>query len=319
MSESDSHWQHCQTVNFRLVWSLDSGPTRKPQIKPVTCNWQYVGTRWPWADFSSLLCTSMAKDDDSKPLEPSGFAAIQLKLLEEERRVEVAEVSDAITTFSPTQLQTRGLALINLVISSVRIGLGGKTYISALCCRWRAKTNRLGEGYVYGRNNALARDSYRRYMSPSASIVRLFEKERSYGREKNGSWRCDFQSQGKYYHFVTSGWWRNSFWIWSAMLAVRQANNLGWFSVKLANEATFKRMCDTMERLRDTPTDKLSPLANILLGRSAPTKVDKLDDIKFIDETLNDSQRDAVSFSLSAAELALIHGPPGVPTLPEFV
>jgi DNA polymerase alpha-associated DNA helicase A len=71
-------------------------------------------------------------------------------------------------------------------------------------------------------------------------------------------------------------------------------------------------MCDTMERLRDTPQDKLSPLSNILLGRSAPTKVEEIQDIKFIDETLNDSQKDAVRYCLSAPEIALIHGPPGV-------
>ena len=71
-------------------------------------------------------------------------------------------------------------------------------------------------------------------------------------------------------------------------------------------------MCDTMEKLRDTPLDKFSPLANILLGQWTPTKVDKMEEIKFIDETLNDSQKDAVRFSLSTPEIALIHGPPGV-------
>ena len=72
----------------------------------------------------------MAKDDESKPLDPAGFASNQLKLLEKERLAEVAEVSDAITTFSPIQLQVRGLALLNLSIASVRTGLGGKTYTS---------------------------------------------------------------------------------------------------------------------------------------------------------------------------------------------
>jgi len=72
----------------------------------------------------------MAKDDASKPLDPADFASNQLKLLEKERLAEVAEVSDAITTFSPMQLQVRGLAVLNLAIASVRTGLGGKTYRS---------------------------------------------------------------------------------------------------------------------------------------------------------------------------------------------
>jgi len=71
-------------------------------------------------------------------------------------------------------------------------------------------------------------------------------------------------------------------------------------------------MRDTMERLRDTPMSELSPLANILLGRTKPSSLQQLPDIKFIDQTLNDSQKDAVRFSLSAHEIALIHGPPGV-------
>ena len=83
-------------------------------------------------------------------------------------------------------------------------------------------------------------------------------------------------------------------------------------SVKLANEITFKRMRDTMERLRDTPVTELSPLSKILLGQAAPTPAADLKDVKFIDETLNESQKEAVRFSLSAREFALIHGPPGV-------
>lgn len=64
----------------------------------------------------------------NKPLNPGEFFSTQLSLLEKERQTEVAEISDAISLFSPSQLQSRGLALLNLTISSVRTGLGGKTY-----------------------------------------------------------------------------------------------------------------------------------------------------------------------------------------------
>jgi DNA polymerase alpha-associated DNA helicase A len=63
----------------------------------------------------------------SKPLDRDVFVSEQLALLEKERLAEVAEVSEAITRYSPSQLQIRGLALLNLSISSVRTGLGGKT------------------------------------------------------------------------------------------------------------------------------------------------------------------------------------------------
>jgi DNA polymerase alpha-associated DNA helicase A len=67
-----------------------------------------------------------------KPLDRERFVSEQLALLEKERLAEVAEVSDAITRYSPSQLQVRGLALLNLAISSVRTGLGGKTYVPVM-------------------------------------------------------------------------------------------------------------------------------------------------------------------------------------------
>ena len=82
--------------------------------------------------------------------------------------------------------------------------------------------------------------------------------------------------------------------------------------VKLANEVTFKRMKDTMTRLQETSQNELSSLSRILLGVSEPTDPSEIKDVKFFDGTLNESQKDAVRFSLSAPELALIHGPPGV-------
>ena len=71
-------------------------------------------------------------------------------------------------------------------------------------------------------------------------------------------------------------------------------------------------MVEIMERLRDRPVEKLSPLCNILLGRVKPSPAVEIRDLKFTNETLNDSQKEAVRFSLAAPEIALIHGPPGV-------
>lgn len=84
-------------------------------------------------DIPRTFHTAMASKGGHGPkhskLDAAEFASNQLSLLEKERLAEVAEVSDAITTFSPSQLQARGLALLNLVIDSVRTGLGGRTYI----------------------------------------------------------------------------------------------------------------------------------------------------------------------------------------------
>jgi DNA polymerase alpha-associated DNA helicase A len=67
-----------------------------------------------------------------------------------------------------------------------------------------------------------------------------------------------------------------------------------------------------MMHLKDMSSSDLSSLARILLGQTAPSTVPDSLDITFFDDSLNDSQKDAVRFSLSAPEIALIHGPPGV-------
>jgi DNA polymerase alpha-associated DNA helicase A len=97
------------------------------------------------------------------------------------------------------------------------------------------------------------------------------------------------------------------------LLVVTSAiNRLAELRVKLSNEVTFTRMRNAMEKLRDTPVDKLSLLADILLGRKRPSLITHWLDVKFADDTLNESQKEAVRFSLSVPEIAVIHGPPGV-------
>ena len=57
------------------------------------------------------------------------FAATQLSLLEDELQAEIADTSVLLSSASPTSLQRVGVALLNLVVSSRRTGLGGKTVL----------------------------------------------------------------------------------------------------------------------------------------------------------------------------------------------
>lgn len=57
------------------------------------------------------------------------FAAAQLSLLDAELQAELEETSSVISQSSPATLQRAGLAVANLVVSSQRTGLGGKTVI----------------------------------------------------------------------------------------------------------------------------------------------------------------------------------------------
>ena len=79
-------------------------------------------------------------------------------------------------------------------------------------------------------------------------------------------------------------------------------------------------MNQVMEKMQKLEEKDQSTLARILFGLESPSPVPSdqeaierdigLDD--FIDQALNDSQRDAVRFALCSREVALIHGPPGV-------
>lgn len=85
-----------------------------------------------------------------------------------------------------------------------------------------------------------------------------------------------------------------------------------WFMGKL----TWNRMNQTMERMQKMEVKDYTTLTRILFGLESPTLVAEGDEeVKFIDETLNESQRDAVRFALASREVALVHGPPGVSLL----
>ena len=101
------------------------------------------------------------------------------------------------------------------------------------------------------------------------------------------------------------------------------------FSVKLANEVTYKRyissaerssltpdrMNQTMAKLQSMPDSEMSIFVRVLFGHSSPTAVSDSDvaaiNPDWISGSLNDSQKDAIKFALASREVALIPRPPG--------
>ena len=69
----------------------------------------------------------------------------------------------------------------------------------------------------------------------------------------------------------------------------------------------------TMEKLEKMAESEYTSLTRVLFELDTPTPVSQDEaQVEFLDQTLNDSQRDAVRFALASREVALIHGPPGV-------
>ena len=73
------------------------------------------------------------------------------------------------------------------------------------------------------------------------------------------------------------------------------------------------RMRQTMQKMEKMNESEHTPFMRVLFGdlTPSPPAYDALGSIDFIDQSLNDSQKEAVRFSLASREIALIHGPPG--------
>ncbi len=83
------------------------------------------------------------------------------------------------------------------------------------------------------------------------------------------------------------------------------------FRVDLADdEIARQRMKTALSQVRTADRGRLAQLRDALLG-SRPLKVEEHKALTALDRGLNASQREAVAFALAAADVAIIHGPPG--------
>lgn len=65
----------------------------------------------------------------ANPTDIPAFATSQLTLLDAELKAELAENDALLSSHTPTALARGGLAILNLNVSSVRTGMGGKTIV----------------------------------------------------------------------------------------------------------------------------------------------------------------------------------------------
>lgn len=64
-----------------------------------------------------------------QPTDIPSFAANQLTLLDAELQAELSETNALLSSHTPAALSRAGLAILNLSVSSIRTGLGGKTVV----------------------------------------------------------------------------------------------------------------------------------------------------------------------------------------------
>lgn len=210
-----------------------------------------------------------------------------INALQTEKRVDVDEVLSELETLSPKKLASKGLALLNLVVTSMRTGLGGKIIL-----------NLEPDSAIYGSDNPKLDSSEIR----TGDIVRLCSSVK--GSSAKGT---DENSQG-----IETVVLKNTTKAVSIAVDEKFESKMMdlagrvWI-VKLANVVTYKRMDETLKSIARIQGTLLA------IARNEQTPViekAELNDEKFFDSTLNPSQRDAVRYSLGS-QVSVIHGPPG--------
>lgn len=233
----------------------------------------------------------------STQLSPQAFATTQLHLLEQESKTEIVENTLLLSSSPPQTLARVGLAILNLTIVSQRTGLGGLTVLElGLDPAIKAGSDDIPEHGIR-----------------TGDIVRVGEQP------KGGVKKRDAEAlKTKGVEGVVTRVGQRALWV-----AAGKSDNAGdsdvdalgeklWL-VKLANDITYKRMNQIMVKLSKMDDSEYSSFMRVLFGLSSPgaPNMEIVKDVKFIDDKLNESQKDAIRFALASPEVALIHGPPG--------
>ncbi|KAJ4305735.1 hypothetical protein N0V90_001266 [Kalmusia sp. IMI 367209] len=235
-----------------------------------------------------------------EPTDIPSFAATQLTLLDAELQAELAETNALLSSHTPTALSRAGLAILNLNVSSIRTGLGGKTVVElgldpAVVTKGD-KADIPEHGIRVGDIVAIqdqpagsAKKSEKRDLAKKGVegvVLRLRRENVEIVLDKEDT---DVPTGGK---------------LWL---------------VKLANDITYKRMNQTMNSLQKLSDQDYTPFMRVLFGQGSPSPLpsdlndplNPLHKLEWIDPALNDSQKEAIRFALASREFALIHGPPG--------
>ncbi|KAI5829521.1 P-loop containing nucleoside triphosphate hydrolase protein [Schizophyllum commune Tattone D] len=234
----------------------------------------------------------------------SKFIERQRQLLSAERQAEIERSSLLLSNCGPKLLEQKGLALLNLGVASINIGLGGKTLVEL------ERPSAHHASPIFPPHTIRTGDLARIEANvTSTQKTKGPSKKQASATESKGK-----IAEGVVYKMSDT----------RITVAVDTDEELDLPDrlqlVKLANNVTYDRMdkaIDTLEKITsdNPPDDKAFPLLNkmhrVLLGQASPSWKIAVNDLEFLDPTLNDSQKDAIRFCLASPEVACIHGPPG--------
>ncbi|KAG0301480.1 hypothetical protein BGZ98_008302 [Dissophora globulifera] len=227
-------------------------------------------------------------------MDPEAFLTHQEKLVQAERDYEVQEIQRVFEACTPAQLAKKGLAVLGLTVVGMKTGAGGKSLVD------------LELSNATSTSPALPAHRLR-----VGDIVAL-EEHGAGSKGKPMAQKATYTPKldGVIFRVTET----------TIVVAVKSRKE-GENEEEIPKEVQerCRVMISQMKFLKGTLSQASANslplgLTNVLFGRQNPTFDDAWSDlskIKFLDPTLNDSQREAVRFALAAEQVALIHGPPG--------
>ncbi|ODV85478.1 hypothetical protein CANARDRAFT_198961 [[Candida] arabinofermentans NRRL YB-2248] len=232
-----------------------------------------------------------------------------------EKQEDIDQTADLISACSPKVLSSNGLAILNLVVSNVRTGIGGKTIAELNIHSSIDKSSsgievgdfRVGDIVKLDKQSSESNNSKKLKNSSKNSdkeeaeeeeviingvITSVSEKQISISVQCDSNTQQGSQIELKLYNLYDSD---SKVWI-----------------VKINNAITYNRMESTMRKLAEMKPESFTEIIRLVLGESkfiepSSTTQEKLD---WFNDNLNESQKEAIRFSLSS-NLSIIHGPPG--------
>lgn len=200
-----------------------------------------------------------------------------LSLLDLEAEAEKQALLEDLQRRSPASAEASGAALINLVIRDESGGLGGRILLTL------------------GKRNQVLPLPWTRLGSGSPVVL----SEENLVNGSGGSWRGVVTRLSKDNIQV-------AFSEWPETESERPTFRLD----RSSDEISRQRQRQALEKARSATNKRLGELRDILLHRHPPVFQPRTN-LAPLDEDLNESQLEAVAFALSAADIAIIHGPPG--------
>uniref|UniRef100_A0A663FAK0 DNA-binding protein SMUBP-2 n=1 Tax=Aquila chrysaetos chrysaetos TaxID=223781 RepID=A0A663FAK0_AQUCH len=205
----------------------------------------------------------------------------QLELLREEREAEVAESRAWQESISLKELQRRGICLLKLQAANQRTGLYGRLLVTFQPRKYDSDAelpyNSFGPGDIVGlydsagQGDPLSTGIVTRVTSKAVTVAFEESRDGMLSLDRDSSYRV----------------------------------------LKLANDVTYNRLKKALNALKQYHSGPASDLIDVLFFSSDPSAFSDTKPLKLYNDSLDASQREAVSFSLAQRELAIVHGPPG--------